>query len=638
MPIHGIFYARFLPQEGTKIVAQSPPGCIVPVAVADESDHEDFDPGHWGADEGGLQHGQDEHVVGGDAVDSDSDSDGDALDIKATRNKRTRKVYKPASDVAPSDSDSGADSDAQSDRSSSSSATKRSRAAAASASALLGTAASTSSSSVFRRAQLGKPLFDFDVMSEYVIPRPAFFNCYLASRDPSGKYAVLGLPVAIRDSKYDRNEFIFNFGIVVDAATDDQGPYERVVRRLATTFAEMEKQNEFLSREEQRAQREKAPPGGGGIGEVLAAGGVTTGAGSGAATHAESTPIDSPLPHAMASAMGNTAAMNSIGGLLDRRRIVSHSPTLGAQGQSQQGSGNNSRTASIGNAGGATSSGPFSQQNYGFTTASAAVTITDHNGHSPYHRRSIQSLLEIIKEDLNLYGECMIPVDDANTINMKLFPIHPNPPAVEGWHVPVPKMRLSDTVDPSWDLTLQRVIAHMDGVSDVRRIAFEADISMELCRSALRHLLYYDTILLLDIFFFGSCYAPRPGIHDFVANVGGIVDECARYVCLGRQDEDASGADGTKTPPTFKAGSKSPKKKATTRARRKSKSKGSKRESKMKGSRAASHASDEEDDNDTEVDNRDDDDDDDAMTVAFPTRRRRRTAGRRGSATSTSSG
>lgn len=122
---------------------------------------------------------------------------------------------------------------------------------------------------------------------------------------------------------------------------------------------------------------------------------------------------------------------------------------------------------------------------------------------------------------------------------MKLFPLHANPPAVEGWHVPVPKMRLADTVDPTWDLTLQRVIAHMDGVSDVRRIAFEADISMELCRSALRHLLYYDTILLLDMFFFSSCYAPRPGIHDFVANVGGIVDECARYVCLGRQDRDA---------------------------------------------------------------------------------------------------
>jgi hypothetical protein len=127
----------------------------------------------------------------------------------------------------------------------------------------------------------------------------------------------------------------------------------------------------------------------------------------------------------------------------------------------------------------------------------------------------------------------MIPVDDANTINMKLFPHHPMPPDVKGWHVPVAKMKLADIVDPTWDLTLQRVIAHIDGVSDVRRIAFAADVSLDLARVALRHLLYYDTILLLDMFFFGSCYAPRPGVHDFVANVGGIVDECANYVCVG---------------------------------------------------------------------------------------------------------
>ena len=147
-------------------------------------------------------------------------------------------------------------------------------------------------------------------------------------------------------------------------------------------------------------------------------------------------------------------------------------------------------------------------------------------------RRPIESLLEIIKEDLNNYGECMIPVDDANTINMKLFPHHPTPPEVKGWHVPVAKMKFADVVDPTWDLTLQRVVAHIDGVSDVRRIALASGVSLELTKLALRHLLYYDTILLLDMFFFGACYAPRPGIHDFVANVGGMVDECANYVCV----------------------------------------------------------------------------------------------------------
>lgn len=127
---------------------------------------------------------------------------------------------------------------------------------------------------------------------------------------------------------------------------------------------------------------------------------------------------------------------------------------------------------------------------------------------------------------------------------MKLFPHHPTPPEVKGWHVPVAKMKFADVVDPTWDLTLQRVIAHIDGVSDVRRIAHLADVSLDLACLALRHLLYYDTILLLDMFFFGACYAPRPGIHDFIANVGGIVDECANYVCVGPAAAASAGSGG----------------------------------------------------------------------------------------------
>ncbi|KAL2128515.1 hypothetical protein VTI74DRAFT_9088 [Chaetomium olivicolor] len=293
--IQGIFYARFFPKEGTKIVAQSPPGCIVPMAGA--------------------------------------------------------STTKP-------------------------------------------------------------PLFDFSVLQEYIIPRQAFCNRYITVADPEGKYFVLGFPISIPSPRYDRNEFIFNFGLVVENDVD-QVPYERVVRRLAVTFAEMEKQSGYLSQDSDSSDNQA--------------------------------------------------------------------------------------------------------------------------------RRPIESLLEIIKEDLNNYGECMIPVDDANTINMKLFPHHPTPPEVRGWHVPVAKMKFADIVDPTWDLTLQRVIKHIDGVSDVRRIAFLADVSLELTQLALRHLLYYDTILLLDMFFFGACYAPRPGIHDFVANVGGMVDECANYVCVGANSSSSGG-------------------------------------------------------------------------------------------------
>ena len=117
---------------------------------------------------------------------------------------------------------------------------------------------------------------------------------------------------------------------------------------------------------------------------------------------------------------------------------------------------------------------------------------------------------------------------------MKLFPRHPVPPEVKGWHVPVAKTKFADIVDPTWDLTLQKVISKIDGVSDVRRIAHAAAVSLDLAKTALRHLLHYDTVLLLDIFFFASCYACRPAVHDFVRNADGIVDECAGYVSHGR--------------------------------------------------------------------------------------------------------
>lgn len=94
-------------------------------------------------------------------------------------------------------------------------------------------------------------MIDFDVLQEYIIPRQAFCNRYLTINTPDGKYAVLCHPVVIPHAKYMRNEFIFNFGLLVETDVD-QTPYEMVVRRLASTFSEMEKQGEYLSQREGR--------------------------------------------------------------------------------------------------------------------------------------------------------------------------------------------------------------------------------------------------------------------------------------------------------------------------------------------------------------------------------------------------
>lgn len=86
----------------------------------------------------------------------------------------------------------------------------------------------------------------------------------------------------------------------------------------------------------------------------------------------------------------------------------------------------------------------------------------------------VNSLCEMLMEDLNNYCECMIPIgrcygmvllvfwltiraDDLNTLNIKLFPIYPSPPPVKAWQVPLFTVRYQAFMDENWDLTLQRV-------------------------------------------------------------------------------------------------------------------------------------------------------------------------------------
>ena len=115
---------------------------------------------------------------------------------------------------------------------------------------------------------------------------------------------------------------------------------------------------------------------------------------------------------------------------------------------------------------------------------------------------------------------------------MKLFPLHGHPPPVKLHQVPIPTVDLAPITDDTWDLTLLKVIAQIDGIKDVRRIAHSADVALDLTKIALQHLLYYDSILMLDLFLFGNIYATTPEINDFVRDKDGMQDECANYVYI----------------------------------------------------------------------------------------------------------
>ncbi|KAF2713826.1 nitrogen permease regulator 2 [Pleomassaria siparia CBS 279.74] len=270
-------------------------------------------------------------------------------------------------------------------------------------------------------AALDTPLFDFESVTQYLIPKQDFCDRLLTFC--TNHHRVIGYPVCVREGKYYRNEFIFNFAVVVGEDMGDWVSYAEVVRKLGRLLRGLEEQGGFLSREEGGSlEDDGGGQGGGGLG-------------------------------------------------------------LGMLNGNKAGS-------------------------------------------------KVYALCEMVLEDLNNYAECMIPIDDSNTINLKLFPTHPPPPPIHPHHVPLLTISLSSLTSPiSSDLTLTRILPFINGIHSVSHIAQLADTDVSLTRKAIQHLVYYGCLVLLDIFTFGAVYAPTAEMGWFVTD-SSVQEECARYVAV----------------------------------------------------------------------------------------------------------
>ena len=92
-----------------------------------------------------------------------------------------------------------------------------------------------------------QPLFDFASISDLIIPRQEF--CDQLVTVCISHYRIIGHPVCIEHPRYDRNQFIFNFALVLDEDTDFSG-YKSVVKKLASLFRNLEEQSGFLFKDE----------------------------------------------------------------------------------------------------------------------------------------------------------------------------------------------------------------------------------------------------------------------------------------------------------------------------------------------------------------------------------------------------
>ncbi|KAJ1344054.1 hypothetical protein BSLG_001194 [Batrachochytrium salamandrivorans] len=148
---------------------------------------------------------------------------------------------------------------------------------------------------------------------------------------------------------------------------------------------------------------------------------------------------------------------------------------------------------------------------------------------NPATKASVLNIIEQLLEDLNSYNECQIPINDANTINLKLFPHYPQPPPVFDYQVPVSMLDLESIMDKHWDLTMRRVIPFVNGIHSVRRISDLADVNIMLVRLAVQHLLYYGCVRLIDIFQFSNIYSVTAIIATLVTSEE-AQNDCIQFV------------------------------------------------------------------------------------------------------------
>ena len=91
-------------------------------------------------------------------------------------------------------------------------------------------------------------------------------------------------------------------------------------------------------------------------------------------------------------------------------------------------------------------------------------------------------------------------------------------------------------MDVNWDLTMQRIVPHIDGINSVRRISELADADYKLTKKSISHLLYYGCLIMVDVFQFSAIYACTAEISSFMTDYA-MQEECVNYIAAAESQK-----------------------------------------------------------------------------------------------------
>lgn len=125
-------------------------------------------------------------------------------------------------------------------------------------------------------------------------------------------------------------------------------------------------------------------------------------------------------------------------------------------------------------------------------------------------KSKLQGMLSRLLTSLNI-GESNTFLNPSNALHLKLY----RPPRLPSAPVPdhaVPILLRKDWQISSydWDLAINWVIMHIDGVNNAKAISVKSEVDLEMVKACLRVLEYHDVIATVDMFFYSNHYESTP--------------------------------------------------------------------------------------------------------------------------------
>ncbi|RPA83721.1 nitrogen permease regulator 2 [Ascobolus immersus RN42] len=346
------------------------------------------------------------------------------------------------------------------------------------------------------------PLIPIDLLTDFLIPKQTL--CDRLVSVVYGDYRILSYPVRIEAGRYDRNEYIFTLSVVVHVNVEFS-PYPGMVTKIAKMLRAMEEQCGWISTEvkeleRMRKKREER------IKLKMEEKERKEGKYAGYDYYGTEE-----KPDVAIGPDGTEGHLGLEGALEDK---------MDEEKREAKDEDDQSEVVVTWNVG---LDGDADGWDYEWWA--------DICGHGS-DMGQLYYILKSVMEDLNEYGECCVAIDDSNTISLKLIRKRAPPVPIKPFHVPHPTVPLARYLDSkATDLTLLRVIPHINGLNTMARIAQLADADYNLTRKCVQHLLYYDLVKLIPPILFHGIFSTTSRFTDFITNKH-LLKECLRYLAI----------------------------------------------------------------------------------------------------------